>query len=387
MSTNKNYGRELAKGDLAFGLSLMSNLGEGNVPISPLSVRTALSMLYEGAKGDTAKQIADVAFIPEDPYLRHEGFKQLISILNPVSEQYKLRCANGVWFDNKYSILPDFKDNLGNYRAQVENVDFERNYEVQRARINHWVSDQTEGKIPELFSAGSMNPLTVLVLANALYFKAPWENKFNPEHTRKEKFTLSGGERVEVDMMKKGRIVGERSPKFKYGEIDGVQMVSLPYEGYKLSKMIMLSPRGTSVKDLEEKLGNSRKSFSDLYDMLREKEFGRLEIPRHEIRGNYVLNEPFMDMGIERIFSFKRADLSGIGEGPLCVSKGVHQTYFKTDEEGSEGAAATGFAVARLCASMDRPVEFVADRPFLEMVVDNETGSLIFLNRIEDPRG
>lgn len=382
-----SYANNVAKGDLPFGLSLMSHLGEGNVPISPTSVRTALAMLYEGARGATARQIAQVAVLPEDAKVRQGGFRELTDALNAANAPYTLRCANGVWLVEKYPVDGDFKKVLtDSYRAESQSADFEGHPEGERAKINEWVSGKTEGKIPGLFPTGSINPLTVLVLANALYFKAPWFNKFNPQYTQKQGYTLSSGEKVQVDMMRKGEIDSTgQLPKFEYGQFDGVQVVMLPYEERQLAKLVMLPPRGSSVKSLEAHLKDGSMSFVDLDQMLRSEKFARLEIPKHEVRGSYDLEAPLKAMGIDRIFALATAELSGIGPGPLFVNKGIHQTYFKTNEEGSEGAAATGFGTMR-GIDMSRPVEFVADRPFLEAVVDNKTGAFIFLNRIEDPR-
>ena len=401
-----SYDNSVAKGDLSFGLSLMSHLGDGNVPISPTSIRTALAMLYEGAKGATAKQISQVAVLPEDASARQEGFRELTDALNSANTPYTVRCANGVWVAEKYPMNPDFKSILTNsYRAEAQSANFEGNPGGERTKINNWVDGKTEGKIPGLFSDGSINPSTILVLANALYFKAPWDNKFDPQYTRKQDYTLSSGETVQVDMMRKGQIDSSgQLPEFWYGQFDGVQVVMLPYEGHnllakifmspskgssvkglELAKMIMLPPKGSSVKGLEAQLRDSQMNFMDLHEMLRLGKFARLEIPKHEVRGDYDLEAPLRAMGIDRIFALDTAELSGIGPGPLFVNKGVHKTYFKTDEEGSEGAAATGFATMK-GGDPRKPVEFVADRPFLEAVVDNETGAFLFLNRIEDPR-
>ncbi len=396
-----NYASQIAAGDLPFGLSLMSHLGEGNVPISPASVRMALAMLYEGARGYTAREISQTAFIPEDVNLRQQGFRELTDTFNAANTPYTLRCANGVWVVEKYQLAGDFQGVLaGCYRAESGSADFEGNPEGERRKINQWVSGKTEGRIPDLFQAGSINPQTVLALANALYFKAPWENKFDPRLTQKQGYTLSSGERVQVDMMRKGEIElaenriysisPRRLPEFLYGHFDGAQMVMLPYkrllhDGCQLANLILLPPRGSSVKSLEAHLRDNNMSFEGLRRMMGSNKFVRLEIPGHEVRGNYDLKAPLRAMGMERMFRLGDAEFSGIGAGPLAVSEGVHQTFFRTNEEGSEGAAATGFGVLR---GMDtrKPVEFVADRPFLEAVVDTNTGAFIFLNRIEDPR-
>lgn len=381
----------IAQGDLSFGLSLMSHLGEGNAPISPTSIRTALAMLYEGAKGATAKQIAQVAAIPEDTKKRWEGFRELTDILNATNVPYTIRCANGLWIAGTYPVNEDTKKTLkDSYKAETHSANFRGNPEGERLGINKWVSKKTEEKIQELFPAGSIYEYTVFVLANALYFKAMWDNKFNPQYTQKQDYTLLSGETVKVDMMRKGRIdSSDELPKFHYGTFDGVQVAMLPYKGGQLQKMIMLPPRSANVRSLEAELKDKQWSFWDFFEImgLEQREFVRLELPKHEVRGRYDLVKPLTAMGIDRIFAVETAELSGIGPGPLFVNAGRHETYFKTDEEGSEGAAATGFVAKGLGVSRpEAPVEFVVDRSFLEAVVDFETGAFLFLNRIEDPR-
>lgn len=381
----------IAQGDLSFGLSLMSHLGEGNAPISPTSIRTALAMLYEGAKGATAKQIAQVAAIPEDTKKRWEGFRKLTDILNATNVPYTIKCANGLWIAGTYPVNEDTKKTLkDSYKAETHSANFRGNPEGERLGINKWVSKKTEEKIQQLFPAGSIYRDTVFVLANALYFKAMWDNKFDPQYTQKQDYTLSSGETVKVDMMRKGRIDSSgKLPKFHYGTFDGVQVAMIPYKGEQLQKIIMLPPSSANIRSLESELKGKGWSLRNFFHIMgpETREFARLELPKHEVRGSYDLVGPLTGMGIDRIFAVDTAELGGIGPGPLFVNAGRHETYFKTDEEGSEGAAATGFAMRCLGVSLPKaPVEFVANRPFLEAIVDFRTGAFLFLNRIEDPR-
>ncbi len=380
---------DVTYGDIPFGLSLLSQLGEGNISISPTSIRVALGMLYEGAKGETARQISLATHLPEDASVRERGIRELTEALNATTVPHTIRCANGLWIAEQYPVNPEFKQTVrDNYRAEVNAADFTGNPEKERADINAWVGRKTEGKIPELFPEGSIDSLTRLVLANALYFKAQWDNKFDPQYTQKQDFTLSNGETVRVDMMRKGHIDSPWDlPTFRYGEFDGMQAALLPYQGKHLASLILLPPKGDSVKSMEADLQESHSSLWDIIKELRLEEFARLEIPKHEVKGSFKLQAPLRVLGIERMFDSK-AEFQGIGPEPLFVSEGFHQTYFKTDEEGSEGAAATGFIAKNLSMSRPRkPIEFVVDRPFLEAVIDNSTGALLFLNRIEDPQG
>jgi len=382
------YDNSVTKGDLSFGLSLMSHLGDGNLAVSPTSIRTALSMLYEGATGEVAKEIARVADLPEDAKQRQNGFKQLSEVLNAQNVPYKIRYANGLWLANNFPVNESYRKTLTeNYGAEAKSVNFMGNPEGERTGINKWVSDKTEEKIPELFKEGSISSYTVLALANALYFKAMWDNKFDPQYTQKQDFTLSNGNKIQVDMMRKGRVDSNTLPKFSYGEFDGVQTVMLPYKGKQLVKFVLLPPKGSDVKSLEKHLLKDKMNLMDLISIVEEREkFERLEIPKHELRGSYGLVPSLTAMGMEKAFTFSDG-LSGIGPGSLQVNAAQHETYFKTDEEGSEGAAATGFGVRSLGMSRPtEPIEFIADRPFLEVIAELNSDTFLFVNRVEDPR-
>ncbi len=372
--------------ELSFGLTLMKHLGEGNISVSPASIRTALSMLSEGATGETAKEIANVAALPYDNRARQAIFRALTDALNTKDAPYTLRCANGIWTASKHPINDDFRTALReNYNAEASEADFQGNPAAERAKINQWVSKKTEEKIQELFPADSINPLTILVLANALYLKAPWENKFDTKHTQKQPFYLSNGKTAQVDMMRKGIHTEGQKQEYMHFSYDGINAIMLPYEGKRLASIIMLPPKNSDVNGLENYLADRQVSYQDLARAFRSTKIARLEIPKHELKSSFDLEAPLKAIGINRIFSAKTAELDGIAEGPLFVNKAVHKTYFKTNEEGSEGAAATGFAVSR-GIDMSKPIEFVADRPFLETIVDTRTGAVLFINRIEDPR-
>jgi serpin B len=372
--------------DLSFGLSMLNHI-EGNAAISPISLRTTLAILAEGATGATAKQLFEKAYIPENTQDRQAGFKQVRTSLNASQVPFTLRSANGLWIANEYNLNPEYRKTvMDTYGAVVQSANFlEQAYEVTQD-INGWVGKQTEEKIPNLFGPGAITPLTTLVLANALYFKAPWADKFNAKYTQKQDFRLANGETVKVDMMRKGEIDGDTLPKFMYHQFDGAQIVMLPYEGYQLAKIVILPPQGTDIKGLEEQLRVGSVDIMDLQAQMTKLKFARLELPRHELKGDYDLQAPFEAMGIDRLFSPGASELNNIGNGHLFVDKGIHKTYFKTNEEGSEGAAATGVVTRTLSMDMKKPIEFVADRPFLEAIVDNSSGAVLFLNRVVDPR-
>jgi|SRR3989344_2110549 len=382
----------VAAGDNDFGLSLLSQVEKGNAVVSPYNIRSALALLYEGATQETAKEIAAVAGFSEDRPAQRQAFRSLIDSVNKSTAGYTLKSANGLWIAQNYPVKQAFLSSAkDDYRARTESADFENNAEGARGEINGWVSDNTEQKIPELFPEKSLNANTIAVIASALYFKGQWDAKFSPDYTQKQDFTLATGERVQVEMMRKGSVEAPKLklPKFQYTEFEGTQVVALPYQGKEVMKVVLLPPKGETVDNLVEELQRQKRSVLDLAYSMSSEKFSRLELPKHEVRGDYKLVPLLRAMGIERMFSEDDAQLDGIAtKEQLFVSNGFHKTFFKTDEEGSEGAAATGFGVMRK-TSVERPKvpkEFVADRPFLEAIVHNPTGSILFLNKIEDPR-
>ena len=383
--------RAFTEGDLQFGLSLMSYLGEGNISISPLNIRVALALLLEGATGETAQQIIDATKLPSDADKRHVGYKELMSHFSNIDPSYIIKVANGLWVDNKFSLNSDFRNRLMEiYCAEVKLANFAQNAENERTAINEWVSLKTAEKIQSFFPEGSINSLTVFVLACALYFKGAWMEKFNPAYTQKQDFTLSSGEIVKVDMMRKGQIEGG-FPDFQYAysAFAEVKAVWLPYKNSDLTNIIILPDKGVNIRDWESYLKNKKLSFQDLVANLHPgmAKFSKLEIPRHELTLRFDLVRPLAQIGIDRIFSDDKAELASIGKAqfPLYVSSAIHQTYFKTNEEGSEAAAATGIEGSVRGGHIPPIVEFIADRPFLELIVQSQTGAVLFLNRIEDP--
>ena len=378
-----------AQDDWTFGLSLLAYLGEGNVSFSPTSIRTALAMLCEGATGKTAQQITNATGIPRNASARRELFAKYVRMLNAADAEYVLRCANALWTNCKNPIRDEFKKTLkSSYAAEAQEADFQTNPDGECDKINKWVAKKTEKKISELFPKKSLSKDTILVLANALYFKAEWDNKFNKKYTQNQQFTLSDGSLVDVSMMRKGSVDSPYAlPKFLYGEFDGVQVAKLPYKGKQLATIAFLPPKGTSVVDLEAQLRAGNPNLTQIQSMLKQQSFIRLEMPKHELKGNYDLNTALTEVGIDRIFSPETAELSGIVDRQLYVNSVKHKTYFKTDEKGSEGAAATSVGFSATTAIVKQIyIEFVADRPFLEAIVHQPTGVCLFINRVENPQ-
>ena len=226
----------LVGGNTEFAIALHQRLAEEgeNLVASPFSISSALAMTYAGAGGETAAQMEDVLrFAGEDV---HEAFAALVGELREreADEDYELVIANALWGQEGYDFAPAFLDVLETqYEAPLREADFAGDPAAEADRINAWVEEQTQERIQDIIPPGALNPLTRLVLANAIYFKGAWGEPFEEEATNSEAFTRADGEEVDVDMMR-------QTEQFRYAEADGVQVLELPYEGRDVAMLVVL---------------------------------------------------------------------------------------------------------------------------------------------------
>ncbi|USS41276.1 serpin family protein [Thermococcus aggregans] len=364
--------------DFAFLLYHHLPKKEDNIFLSPYSILTALAMLYEGAEGTTRNEMREVLNLPEDDLERREEFRYLIlRINNPASDAYILRTASALWIQKDYSIKEDYIDVIRRYYfADVRELDFSEDPEGSRKTINEWVERQTERKIANLIPPGAIDEFTRLVITNAIYFKANWSSKFEPENTYNETFTLTSGEKIKVEMM-------HQVNSFNYMETEEFQALEMPYKDNRLSMLIIL-PKENDISVLEEKL-TSEFVENILSSMKVEKV--EVVIPKFSFEKSYILNDVLQEMGIREAFTNK-ADFSGIAEDKLMISVVVHKTFIRVAESGTEAAAATGVGMTVAApSSKEHPKVFRADHPFIFLIRDRETGAVLFIGRLMDPRG
>jgi serpin B len=261
-----------------------------------------------------------------------------------------------------------------NYGAGIRLIDFINNSEGSRKEINQWVSDETEQKIKDLLAEGTITPQTRLVLTNVIYFKAEWLTQFEEERTKSDDFTLLDGNVIQVPMM-------TQSGNFAYLQGDGFQAVSLPYKGNKLSMLILLPDQG-SFDQIKNELNADQ--FSSILNNLQNAEVD-LSMPKYKIESSFGLKDALSEMGMPDAFEPGLADLSGMdGTKDLYISAIEHKAYIDVDENGTEAAAATAIVVG--LTSM--PVEvnkLKIDRPFMYFILDNESGSILFMGHVLDP--
>ncbi|MEX0785174.1 MAG: serpin family protein [Dehalococcoidia bacterium] len=373
---------ELVRGNstFAFDLYRLLSAGDGNLFLSPYSISAALAMTYTGARGETELEMAQaLSFLLPQSSL-HSAFNALDLALTAEPElteeqtgdPLQISIANAIWGEQTYEFLPAFLDTLAeNYGAGLQLLDFIGNYEAARRTINAWVSDQTEERIPELLEEGTLDDLTRLVLTNAIYFKASWLRPFPTEGTRDGAFHLLDGSEVQTPMM-------HLNDRMGYGEVDGVEVVPLPYEGGAYAMYALLPPEG-EFATFEASLDAER--VDSIIDGIGDAMVD-LTMPRFEFDSSFDLPETLKELGM--VSAFGEADFSGMdGTRNLYITDVVHKAFVAVDEEGTEAAAATGVVVGDVSAP--EQVELALDRPFLFLIRHIDTGTILFLGRVLDP--
>ena len=369
----------VVQGNNAFALALYAKLraeDQGNLFLSPYSISTALAMTYAGAKGKTAAEMAEVLHFTVPQEQLHPAFAALAAKLHGdiKKEGYQLRIANRLWGQAGYHFLPTFLQvTRDHYGAELAQVDFAQDTEAARHTINAWVEEKTEEKIKDLLAQGVLDSGTTLVLTNAIYFKGDWQRKFEAKATKDAPFLLTPQEKVTVPMMR-------QRGKFAYGVVGKVQVLELPYVGKDLSMFVLLPKEVDGLADLEKSL--SVETLNTWTSGLREQTVEVL-LPKFKMTSGFRLEKTLGSMGMPLAFSGE-ADFSGMtGQRGLFISAVIHKAFIDVNEEGTEAAAAT--AVVMRAPAPPNPI-FRADHPFLFLIRDNRTGSILFLGRVINPK-
>ncbi len=354
-----------------FAFELFSRLGNGNVFFSPYSISTALAMTYEGARGKTAEEMQSVFHFPEES-VRRPAFASIYNDLNKKDKKYALNTANALWAQKNFGFLADYLNITGRYYGgRVTNLDFVNAAEQSRITINDWVEEQTNDKIKDLLPASPpvINPMTRLVLTNAIYFKGDWVLKFDKKNTYEADFYVSSEKTVKVQMMS---LTGEKA-KFNYAGTEDLQVIELPYAGNELSMLVLLPDDINSFNLSAVRLNSIRAN-------LRETEMS-VYLPKFKLETKYMLSENLKAMGMPSAFD-RDADFSGMtGLPDLFIKEVIHQAFVEVNEEGTEAAAATA-VIMELKAVMKR--DFRADHPFIFLIQD-KNNNILFLGKVVNP--
>jgi serpin B len=389
----KVHTRIVAKRNNEFALALYAKLRarEGNLFFSPYSISTALAMTYAGARGQTDTEMANVlhfptvpsATVPADNTFARTQFHSLFgTIVKDLSDRgkkdkYELHVANALWGQKGYGFLEEFLQLIkANYDGQLNEVDFIQAAEAARKTINAWVEDKTNNKIKDLISKGTLDKMTRLVLTNAIYFKGNWEKQFNKDRTKDAPFTLLSGEKVDAPMM-------NQKAEFKYMETEDFQALELPYVDDELSMVILLPRQFDGLPEFEKEL--AIENLSEWLGKLHKCEV-IVSVPKFEMTSQFGLASVLKSMGMIDAFSLGRADFSGMnGKKDLFISAVIHKAYVDVNEEGTEAAAATAVTMKMTSVGPTRMPVFRADHPFLFLIRDNVSGSILFIGRVVNP--
>lgn len=372
---------KLVAGNTAFGCELYGELKSdtGNLFLSPFSISTALGMTAAGARGKTFEEMEKVLHLPKDA---PAAFGAVLKSLNDEPDAKKrgftLSTANALWAQQGYPWRAEYKKLVADdFGAGLFDVDFKGNAEAARDTINAWVEKETRDKIKNLLPQGSITGLTRLVLTNAIYFKGDWAVKFKKEDTKEAPFMLADGKKAEAPLM-------HRVGAFMYAETEGYQVLDMPYVGNRLSMTVILPRKPDGLPTVEKELTGEKLAL--VLKELHKEKIVHVHLPKFKVEKSFTLNKPLQAMGMK--VAFAGADFSGMHKGgeDLNISAVLHKAFVDVNEEGTEAAAATGVVVTTTSAvPPPKPKYFRADHPFLYMIRDHTTGSVLFMGRLVEP--
>lgn len=338
-----------------------------NLFVSPTSIALALGMTANGAGSVTRKEFEKVlgldGLLPAEA---NKAYKDLQTVLLAPDEKVRLAIANSIWADEQVEFKPDFlgrnKDFFG---AQIRSLDLQKPESV--SEVNNWVKQATEEKILKLFD--SFDDQAIMVLVNAIYFKAPWETPFEKSATKDAPFTSFDGTKKDVPMM-------TRMGSFATYSENGETAVWLPFGKGNLAMVVALPKQGSGIGGFVQSL--TAKKYAHWSDK-RKTQQGTVSIPRFKVEAETGLKPTLARLGLDTAFDPKKADFKPMTDlKEVFINRVIHKTMIQVDEEGAEAAAATGVEMGVTSAPMEPPFKFVADRPFFYAIVEKTTNSVLF---------
>lgn len=370
----------VVQGNNEFALGLYQQLREekGNLFFSPYSISTALAMTYAGARGNTAAQMAQALRFVLPQALLHPAFAALEAKLAGIGSkgQIQLKVANALWPQRSYPFLEAFLALVKqHYGVLITPVDYGA-AETARRTINAWVEEKTQQKIMDLIPPNLLTSRTRLVLTNAIYFKGNWANQFDKKLSKNKPFFVTPGEKVDAPLMTQERA-------YRYAAIGSLQVLELPYVGDDLAMVILLPDKLDGLAELEADL--TAPNLQAWLGGLSRADV-RVSLPRFKISRAAELKAALSAMGMPDAFIDGKANFAGMDgkEKWLYIAAALHKAFVDVNEEGTEAAAAT--AVVMNTKSMPMPpAVFCADHPFVFLIRDKSTGSILFLGRVANP--
>ncbi|MEO0288521.1 MAG: serpin family protein [candidate division WOR-3 bacterium] len=359
-----------------FGFELLNRLydKDENVVISPFSISSALAITYEGAGGETEKEIKKVFHFPDKEVLR-EIYSKEIKFFDKETKQITIKISNGLWMEKSYRFKDEYPKTVKeNYKSFAEKVDFINQTEETRLKINRYIEDFTKQKIKDFLPKGIIDKSTTLVITNAIYFNALWKKQFEKKYTFEEDFFVDENKTIKCKMMST-----ELEQPLKYFENDKFFIVEFPYADTNFSAIFLVPLYGMkSIFPLDYV------EIKNCFDSMRFEKFDRISFPKFQLEKKYLLNDLLIEMGMKKSFT-PEADFSYMTDyKDLYISNVIHQSFLKVDEEGSEAAAATGVIIVKETAVIQKRILKI-DRPFLFFIVENNTKNILFIGKIGKP--
>lgn len=367
---------EVAASNNAFSLDLFRavRLESENLVCSPYSVSLALAMTMAGARGQTQQEMKQTLMVSL-PYSRLNGaFNALDQNLTQVGG---FNCANSIWGQSGRPFERPFLDVLAQYyAAPLRLVDLDKDYAGACRLINDWVSSKTNGRITDLMNPDDPPPTPrLMMLVNAVHFKAQWLDPFSPGATQKRPFSLLDDRgTVQVPMM-------WRISEYRFLQTNELQAVELPYKGDRFA-MVVIMPRTGGFEEFAAHV-----DWQGLDSILASLKGGRLDlrIPSFGVRSTPGMTEALKAMGMKTAFT-SGADFSGIAEGDWWIADVAQKAFIEVDEHGTEAAAASGVTMAGASSTTTvPPPEMTIDHPFVYLIRDVQSGTILFIGQVVDP--
>ncbi|MFZ6011117.1 MAG: serpin family protein [Bacteroidota bacterium] len=372
----QDFAYSITPGNTAFAIDFYkecSAQSPKNVFISPFSISSALAMTYPGARAKTAEEMKLALGFIQNLKTQNNEYSSLIRNLSGRESPFKI--ANTLWTMTGYRYEPKFIEiNDIYFDATFKEVNF-KNFDETRKEINTSIEDQTQGKIKDLLPPGSITELTRLVLTNAVYFKDSWLVPFKKEKTKNADFFSEPGKPVKAMFM-------ENAGKFYGFENESVSILELPYLSGDFS-MVILLPK-VDLKEFEEQILTADNYFN--WSLVRTP-FTKIMVPRFKIEQTTAPVPILQKFGMVEAFNENKADFSGIStQQQLFISGIYHKAFVDVNEEGTEAAAATGVvAEARSAEFLAPPRDFIANRPFIFIIRDVTSKTILFIGKLADP--
>lgn len=374
----------LARAHRAFACDIYQSLRgkAGNLFYSPYSLSLSFGMVAVGAHGDTAREISETFHFRLPPSELHPAMNALDrALISSADRGYRLAIANALWVQQGYSVLPAYREAVGrHYRSEPRDIDFRGDPKKARLVINDWIRERTDGRIQDLLAGGSINKKVRILVTNAVTFEAVWRDRFDWWKTKSRWFHLRDGTRVATPTMRGSIWIG-------YAAMDGYQVIDMPYKGDSAAMTVLLPDEGRFER-FERRLdaGVVAEALESLDDRTVD-----LFMPRFDFNWSFDGKGQLSAMGMPATFDPERADFSGINgiacpsEACLFVSGAAHEALIEVNEQGTKAAAATAGMIT-IRVSDSRLPRVSIDRPFVFLIRDIPTGTILFMGRVLDPR-